>query len=96
MITKVEKVYRARISNGVILEDSDFKNVYKAALRELRVTYGHSLYFDYGFAELQYGVLTTVYQGSSVNAGFIVMRGICDLTVYSIDRVTHVITRKGV
>lgn len=82
MITKVEKVYRARISNGVIVEDTDFKVVYRAALRELRNTYGHSVYFEHGSAQLQYGVLTIVYYGSSIKDSFIELRDIGSLTVF--------------
>lgn len=92
-----EVFYVARLTNGIILEDPDFRNVYRAAVRELRSEYGHSLYFNRGHADIDLCVVTDVYRGSRCDTGRIVLRNVCGLNIYSMDRVTHVLVeREGV
>lgn len=88
--------YEARLSNGVILEDTNFRNVYRAALREIRSEYGHSLYFNRGQADISLCVVTDVHAGSRYVSSRAEVRKICKMRVYSICRITHVIVEKVV
>ena len=98
MVTQVQKVYRAQLSNGIRIEVSDgsFKSLYRAAVRELRNEYGHSLYFEHGSCDISYGVGTTVYEGDRIKTGYIELRSICTITCASMDRKTFIQVRKDV
>lgn len=50
------RCYYARLSNGTILEAGNCKDLYYAAMRELKDFYGNSLFYEYGSAGLYYGV----------------------------------------
>lgn len=90
-------IYRAEVSNGVILEASTFKTLWKRAIAELHDSYGNSLYFENGSAQLSWGVLTTViYAGKREKYGYIKMNDLGELRVFSMDHVTHTLYRKGV
>lgn len=95
MEIKTEVRYVARLTNGIILEDSDFRNVYRGAVRELRAQYGHSLYFDCGKADISLCVVTEVYyDGSRYTSARAELRKICTIDICSMDRVTHVMPRR--
>lgn len=95
MVIRSFKCYRAVVSNGVILENAcSFKNVFRGAVRELKGSYGHSLYFTNGYAELSFGVLTEVWEGSRCRSSWIELRKIARIDCFSIDRTTYVTTRK--
>lgn len=98
MVTKVSKIYRAQLSNGLRIEQEtgDFKSLYRAAVRELRNEYGHSLYFEHGSCDISYGVGTTVYEGDRIKTGYIELRDICTITCASMDRKTFVQVRRDV
>lgn len=89
-------VYRAKISNGIILEDTCLKNVYYGALRELKDEYGHRLYFSWGECEITLGVSTTVVpiaRGRS-RGGYIELKKICMLRVFSVGKETYTEVRR--
>lgn len=96
MVIKSFICYRAELSNGIILEndESDFKSLYRCAVRELKSDFGYSSFFECGYAEISYGVTTEVYEGSYVKASFIEVRRICKIHVFSCDKVTHLYTER--
>ena len=97
-----EVLYRAKISNGIILKnDRDFKAVYRGAVRELRCSYGNSTYFESGFAILEQGVSTRCWipdehykSGGFWRSSWISIREICRIDCFSIDGATWVKTRR--
>lgn len=90
-------IYRANVSNGVILESSTFKSLWKRAIAELHDSYGDSLYFETGSAQLSWGIETSVfYDGDCCRTSYIRMDDLGELRVYSMDHVTHTLYRKGV
>ena len=98
MIIEAREIYRAVLSNGIILENDatgeGFKNLFKGAVRELKSEYGHMLYFTTGTADISYGVITEVYQGSRIKSSYIELREIAAVRVTSLDRRTFVTTMK--
>ena len=97
MVIKSEVIYRAELSNGVILEndESRFKEFFRCVVCELRDSYGHSLYFESGSGTVYYGVLTTVYQGSRTVSSFCPLEELCTVHVCSMDRKTWVYTERN-
>ena len=96
MIIQTHHLYRAKLSNGVILENTmgSFKNVFRGAVRELKDSYGHSLFFECGHAELSEGIETECWRGSSCRTSWIELRKICRIDCFSIDRKTYIRVRR--
>ena len=87
--------YQAKLSNGVTLFNApSFKYLYYSAVRELKSVYGHSVFFNTGYAELSYGVLTEVYEGSQVKSSFLELRRICKIHIFSCDKMTYSYTER--
>ena len=82
-------VYYARIPNGIILEDSDLKNVYYAALREMKATYGHSLFFDSGSVIIRSGFRVEWWNGHFWKFKYMECDQLLRIQVSSCDRVTY-------
>ena len=98
MIIKTSAIYRAKISNGIMLENDatgeGFKSLFKGVVLELKTEYGHMCYFTTGTADISYGVLTEVYQGSRIKSSYIELRKIAEVRVTSIDRKTFTTIQK--
>ena len=81
------------------LSDSDDylafeRNLFKGVVLELKTEYGHMCYFTTGTADISYGVLTEVYQGSRIKSSYIELRKIAEVRVTSIDRKTFTTIQK--
>lgn len=95
MVIRSYKCYRAQVSNGVVLEnEKSFKNVFRGAVRELKDSYGHSVFFECGYAVLSEGIETECWQGNHCRTSWIELRKIARIDCFSIDRKTYVTTRK--
>lgn len=98
MITRIDTriVYRGELEDGTCIEDDNFQNVYRACLRELRLVYGHCLYFSMGRCKFSYGAGVTVYDDSMKypRDSFVRIREIGELFVYSIGYTTQVVFRR--
>lgn len=88
-------VYRAKLSNGIILEDTCLKNVYYGALRELKDEYGHRLYYSWGECEITYGASTVVSVAPGRGrSGYIELKKICMIRVFSLGNKTYTEVRR--
>ena len=97
MVIKTEVVYRAFCQHGIILENGKdrFKALIHGAIREMRSEYGHERYYSHGTCHVQYGVLTSVYEGVHCKSSFLKLRDICTIAVSSIDKQTYTYIVKG-
>ena len=97
MVINSEVIYRAELSNGIILENDEtrFKELFRGVVRELRDSYGHSLYFESGSGTVYYGVLTTIHCGGKTVSSFCPLEELCTVHVCSMDRKTWVYTERN-
>lgn len=94
-----EVVYRAKIPNGIILENvgpDKFKALYKGAIRELRDWYGQQKKFLYGCCRITEGIEVTVQQEGCKYPRweYIPLRDICKIHIFSIEGVLQIETER--
>lgn len=82
-------VYYAKMDDGCILEDVEFRNVYNAVKYELRIQHGHSLYYDFGHATIYKGVVLEWTEQECLHCKYIPIRPIVTMYCSSIDYVTN-------
>ena len=84
-----EFVYYARTPHDVILEAYDLKTVYYAALREMKATYGHSLFFDSGSVIIRSGFRVEWWNGHCWEFKYVECDQLLRINVSSSDRITY-------
>lgn len=82
-------LYYCQLETGIILEDTDFRNVYNATRLELRNAFGHSLFFDCSTATIYEGILVEWTEEGRNKFTYVPLRPVVTMHCMSINRRTY-------